>query len=260
MHSLVLATDLDGTFLEGPFQVKKDLYPKLFHLRDNIMLIYVTGRPVESVQELCLSRQLPPAHYVIGDHGTHIVEGTHFKPISNLQESIIKKWNNGTPFLKKLLQKEPGIQLQPLNPPYRLAYYYAPHLLKNETLDKITQAGFDYVLSSEQYLDILPKGVGKGTSLLNLLSEIRISSARVITSGDSLNDLSLFETGLKSIAVSNSEPKLIDKIKSLPNVFFSSFPGILGVLDGLRHWKAIDLDYLSSKRQPAKTSGSDIPM
>ena len=54
------------------------------------------------------------------------------------------------------------------------------------------------------------------------------NSDKVITCGDSLNDLPLFETGYKSIAVSNSEPALLTKIEKMGNVFLSKFPGISG--------------------------------
>jgi len=233
-HELILATDLDGTFLEGDHQTKNIVYNQVLHLRERIFLIYVTGRPVETVKDFCNRGYLPMPHFVIGDHGTHIVDGESFHPIDHLQNPIIQKWNHGTYRLKALLRDEIGLELQPIDPPYRVAYYYDPHYLQETTLQKIREAGFDAILSSDMYLDIVPRGVNKGSTLLNLIDYLGINRELAITCGDSLNDLSLFQTGLKSIAVGNSEPKLIDEIKTLDNVYHSTYPGLLGIIDGLR--------------------------
>ncbi len=240
-YQLTLATDLDGTFLEGDSEIKNVFYNKLVRLREHVMLIYVTGRPVETVEHFCKMGYLPHPHFIIGDHGTHIVEGTSFQVIEQLQNPIIQKWNNSNNALKELLRDDIGIELQPIDPPYRVAYYYDPDHLQDETVQKIIDAGYDVILSSDVYLDILPTGVNKGSTLLNLLNELHINYETVITCGDSLNDLSLFQTGLKGIAVGNSEPKLITKIKALKNVYHSMMPGLLGIIDGLRFYKKIQL-------------------
>lgn len=240
-YQLVLATDLDGTFLEGNNQTKSFFYNKLMQLREHVLLIYTTGRPVEIVKRFCDQGYLPNPHFVLGDHGTHIADGKAFSPISHLQDPIALTWNEGNQRLKELLQHETGIELQPLDPPYRVAYYYDHRHLKNQTLEKIHQAGFDYILSCDMYLDILPKGVNKGSSLLQLLEYVDVAHDLVITSGDSLNDLSLFHTGLKGIAVGNSEPKLVEIITQLDNVYHSKLPGILGIIDGLQHYEKFQL-------------------
>lgn len=233
---LVLATDLDGTFLEGTEQTRTFFYSKLFELQHKILLIYVTGRPIETVAEFCKLGYLPYAHFVMGDHGTHIVDGKSFLPIASLQEPIIAKWSNSNALLKELLLDEKGIQLQPIDPLYRVAYYYEANQLQQSTLQKINKAGFDSVLSCDMYLDILPRGVNKGSSLLASLNYLMIEHDKVITCGDSLNDLSLFQTGLKSIAVGNSEAKLVTAIQNLSNVYHSTFDGLLGIIDGLRFY------------------------
>ena len=236
-YQLVLATDLDGTFLEGDHRVKNSFYRELIRLRESILLIYTTGRPVEIVKQFCDHGHLPHPHYIIGDHGTHIVDGLKFSPVEQLQNPIIQKWNNCNNTIKELLRDEAGIQLQPLDPPYRVAYYYNPDYFQNQTLQKITNAGCDFIQSCDMYLDILPRGVNKGSSLLNILNYLNLNHEIVITCGDSLNDLSLFQTGLKSIAVGNSEPKLIDEIKNLKNVYHSTFPGLYGIIDGLHYFE-----------------------
>ena len=236
-YDLILATDLDGTFLEGDEQTKNYFYHSLQNLRDRILLIYVTGRPIETVKHFCQGGYLPQPHFVIGDHGTHIVDGQSFNPVEPIQNPIISQWNNGNHLLKKLLANELGLQLQPINPPYRVAYYYDENHLRETTVHKIKAAGYDAILSCDMYLDIVPRDVNKGSTLLKLLDYLGLQQELTITCGDSLNDLSLFETGLNSIAVGNSEPKLITAIQSLKNVYLSQHPGLLGIMDGLRYFE-----------------------
>ncbi len=234
-YQLVLATDLDGTFLEGNSATKRFVYNRFAELREQVLLIYTTGRPIETVKQFCLAGYLPLPHYILGDHGTHIADET-FTAVKHLQNPISELWNQSNARLRELLRHERGIQLQPIDPPYRVAYYYDPAYLKNETLKRISAAGFDFILSCESYLDILPKRVNKGSSLLKLLDYLNIQHDAVLTSGDSLNDLSLFQTGLKSIVVANSEPKLVAITKELANVYHSPFHGLLGVMDGIKFY------------------------
>jgi HAD superfamily hydrolase (TIGR01484 family) len=246
IYQLTLATDLDGTFLEGDHRIKSIFYNELLRLRDEVMLIYVTGRPVSTVANFCKNGYLPAPHFVIGDHGTHVVDGKNFSPIEPLQTAIVEKWNNGNHKLKELLQHDPGIELQPIDPPYRVAYYYNPNYFHYDTVNKITNAGYDVILSCESYLDIVPKGINKGVTLLNLLNQFGLAHDTVITCGDSLNDLSLFQTGLKSVAVGNAEPKLVSEIESMQNVYFSSHHGLLGVIDGLAFYNQMTIFNMNS--------------
>jgi hydroxymethylpyrimidine pyrophosphatase-like HAD family hydrolase len=146
MHSkykLVLATDLDGTFLEGNAQTKNYFYNELIRAREEVLLIYTTGRSITTVKQFCSKGYLPYPHFVMGDHGTHIVDGVHFHPVEHLQNPIIQKWNKGNNLLRELLREEAGLELQSINPPYRVAYYYDPDLLENQTLEKIDNAGLE---------------------------------------------------------------------------------------------------------------------
>src|SRR3990167_6188263 len=105
MHSrtdLILATDLDGTFLppEGNGG-GSDLY-KL--IRDNpgkIVLIFVTGRAYESILSLLDDPSVPVPDYIIADVGATILkrQGDTFSPVMPLQQEIAEKWPGHGPFL-----------------------------------------------------------------------------------------------------------------------------------------------------------------
>lgn len=51
--------------------------------------------------------------------------------------------------------------------------------------------------------------------------------------GDTLNDLSLFQTGLQGVIVANREPLLAEAAQGLANVHWSQKDGAAGVLEAL---------------------------
>lgn len=234
--SFVLATDLDGTFLGGSDRQRTEFYEYIESHRDRMLLVFVTGRDLEAIDRMHREMGFPRPDYIIGDVGTTIVDGQTFTPISVVQDWVSSIWQDANDRVKELLANEPGITLQPVNPERRVSYYYKPDELQSSTVQKILDADFDCILSAEKYLDVMPKGVAKGPSLLRLIEALNLDVEHVIPAGDSLNDYSLFETGLKSIAVGNSEPKLADKIKTMPNVYHSLEPGAAGIWDGLKYY------------------------
>ncbi|MEG4204416.1 HAD-IIB family hydrolase [Microcoleus sp. Pol7_A1] len=238
-HSLLLATDLDGTFLGGSNQQRSEFYQYIQNQRDRILLVYVTGRELDRISELYNDPNIPQPDYIIADVGTTIVHGETFEPISVLQDWVAQTWGNANEQVKALLANEPGIELQPVNPHYRVSYYYEPEYLQPKTIQKVIEAGFDSILSydirlNNHYFDVMPKGISKGPTLLKFLAEMNFNLDDTIACGDTLNDLSLFETGLKGIAVGNSEPKLVEKIQTMKNVYHSPYPGVMGIWDGLK--------------------------
>ncbi len=240
-QSLLLATDLDGTFLGGSQQQRSEFYQYIEKQRDRLLLVYVTGRELDWINNLLIENpHIPKPDYIIGDVGTTIVHGETFEPIHPIQDWIIKQWNNSKEKIKTLLANEPGLELQAVNPDYRVSYYYDSENLQPNTIQKVINAGFDCIVSSYNdiyfYFDVMPKGVSKGLTLLKFLEEINFNVDETIACGDTLNDLSLFETGLKGIAVGNSHPNLVDKIQTMDNVYHSSYPGVMGIWDGLKFY------------------------
>lgn len=232
-RSLVLATDLDGTFLEGSIQQRAEFYRYIQHWRDRILLVFVTGRDLDFVKRLCGDAELPHPDYIIGDVGTTIAHGTTFAPLHAVQDWVAAIWRDAGDRIVAMLADEPGIKRQPVISERRVSYYYKPEELRPSTVQKIIDAGFDYILSADRYLDVMPRGVSKGTTLLKFIEVMGLDPNDVIPCGDTLNDLSLFQTGLTSIAVGNSESKLVEKIRTMDNVYHSPHSGVMGIWDGL---------------------------
>ena len=63
---------------------------------------------------------------------------------------------------------------------------------------------FDYVVSSTNFLEILPKGVSKGSTVLRLAQMLGIAPSRVFAIGDYFNDITLLQTAAYSGAPSGA--------------------------------------------------------
>lgn len=237
--TFVLATDLDGTLLGGTPATRRRFYQWLAGLGERCILIFVTGRALEDTLPLLEAASddapLPPRpRYIISDIGTRIVDGHTLRPIAPVQDWVITAWGGANRRVRALLADEPAIAPQAVDAPYRVSYFFDPADFPRRIVDKIEAAGFDCLLSHERYLDVLPRGVSKGPALLRLLRHCGLERCPVAVAGDTLNDLSLFQTGLPGIAVGNAEDGLVAAVRHLPRVYLSTHPGVLGIHDGLR--------------------------
>ncbi|MCB9682539.1 MAG: HAD hydrolase family protein [Alphaproteobacteria bacterium] len=232
---LVLATDLDGTFLGGSESQRRALYDRLATHRDRVHLIFVTGRDLPHIDQLCKAPGFPLPDHIVGDVGTTVVDGRSHQPVAAIQDWIATCWADGGPRAHALLRDTPGLSPQPGTFAYRASYYYEPDVLDPDVPERVRRAGFDCIVSADTFLDVLPPGVSKGPSLLRLLDHLGLPRDRVLVAGDTLNDLSLFQTGLRGVVVGNAEKALRDATEGLPHVHHSPAPGAAGILDALDH-------------------------
>jgi len=94
----------------------------------------------------------------------------------------------------------------------------------------------DVLVSANVFLDVLPRGVDKGSTLRRVLDWLDVADDACIVAGDSLNDLALFETGLRGIAVGNCEPALRRRIAGMQGIYQAAAHGADGVLEGMRFY------------------------
>ncbi len=233
-QGLILATDLDGTFLGGSEAQRAALYGWIEARRDDVMLVFVTGRDLPFIRELA-AQGVPRPDYVIGDVGTTIAGGPGIEPITELEAPIAAAWGNAGARVHAMLKDEPGLRPQETPFRYRMSYYYEPGLLRPSAREKVERAGFDCITSADLYFDVLPPGVSKGPTLVHLMTHLGIAQDKVLVAGDTLNDLSLFKTPYAGVAVSNSEPALVKKLRGMPNVHLSRQPGAAGIADAIAH-------------------------
>jgi len=231
--NLVLATDLDGTFLGGTDEDRRRLYSAL-NRRDDAMVIFVTGRDIDFIADLIGQPGMPRPRYIIGDIGTSVFDGETLQPVDELEADIATRWGDSGERVISLLDGEPGLTLQNTPFRHRVSYDYDPDTLSPRAVARMEACGFDTLLSAGRYFDVLPRGVSKGPTLMRLVETLDLNPETVLVAGDTMNDYSLFQTGLKGVAVGNSEPRLLSAVNRMRNVYRSQSPGAAGIADAIR--------------------------
>lgn len=231
---MLLATDLDGTFLGGTPAERKELYDWLERHRDCISIMFVTGRDLTFIRSLIDSGSVPTPDHVIGNVGTTAVTGPQLTPIAEVEAWIESLWPADAPaHIAALLEGHHHLTLQQGIEGRRVSYYYTDAEKARESAEIVREAGYDALLSADIFFDVLPRGVQKGPTLERVVQALGLSRERVLVAGDTLNDLSLFETGMAGVAVGNSEPKLVEKVRRMPNVKLARGTGAKGILEVL---------------------------
>ena len=234
--TLVLATDLDGTFLGGPEASRKRLYDWIEENRTKVGLIFVTGRDPGFIRDLTRKRGVPRPDFVVGDVGTTIasVDDNHLlTPIEALEAEIASAWGDAGSRVQAALHRMPGLRLQSTGFRYRLSYDMDPEAFDPATLDVVAGMGLDALISADRFFDVLPKDVSKGPSLLRLLTHLNVPNDRCLVAGDTLNDLSMLALGLPAVAVGNSEPALLSALQGQEHVHFATGEGAAGIAEAI---------------------------
>ncbi|MEM1344934.1 MAG: HAD family hydrolase [Pseudomonadota bacterium] len=240
--TLVLATDLDGTFLGASEAERRRLYDWIEANRATVGLIFVTGRDPRFIARLCEGAEglaTPWPEYVIGDVGTTIAAVTagtgeaRITPIPALEADIAQRWADNGARVRQALDGHPGLTLQSADFRYRISYDLDPATYEPSAAQIVSDLGLDHLISDNRFFDVLPRGVSKGPSLLRLIEHLGVDPARVLAAGDTLNDLSMLASGLKAVAVGNSEPGLLAHLDGLDNVHCARAPGAGGILEAI---------------------------
>lgn len=243
---MILATDLDGTFLGGTHQHKEHLY-KLIRENEDFRLIFVTGRGLESVLPLLSDPVIPKPDYIICDVGATVLDGSTLQPIQPIQNIIESKWP-GKQIILEQLDHVKGIRLQPVPQQRRCSFFFDDEHVKAEVSKLEKQLDVDIILSANKFLDVLPRAVNKGTTLQQLISQLGIPDADVLVAGDTLNDLALYGRGFKGVIVGDAEPALVKAANGITDVFVSPVAGAGGILEALNYFPEFR-DYFR-KKQP----------
>lgn len=236
---LVLVTDLDGTLLGGALEERRRFYGWLARQRSRVLHVFCTGRDLGSVARLLAEDEhlgLRAPHLVIGDVGCTVACGASLEPLPLAVEPIEARWRGKPERVLPLMEGAPGVSAQPISSQRRLAYYVDPDAFDHGLIAALEVHGVDCLLSDNRYLDVLPGGVNKGSTLLALVEALEIDPALVVTAGDTLNDLAMFETGLAGVMVGNAEAALRRAAEHLPRTYQARGHGCAGIREGLHHF------------------------
>jgi len=232
----LLVSDVDGTLLGDDEALERFALWYEEHRRQ-LRLVYNSGRFFDSVRESIQSSALPKPDAIIGGVGTAI----HFFADGNELDTWPIRFNGFTAegireVCATFLELEP--QPERFQSKFKVSYYARE--LSQEDLQRLDVAlrgaGFPcrIVYSSRRDLDVLPETADKGSAAAHLAAHWGLAGHDVLVSGDSGNDLAMFQNGFLGIVVANAHEEL--RRLEGPNVYHSPRTHAAGVLDGVEHW------------------------
>ncbi|MGB4672948.1 MAG: glucosylglycerol-phosphate synthase [Azovibrio sp.] len=231
---MLLATDLDGTFLAGHPENRQRLY-QLISAHPEIKLVFVTGRGLEVVLPILSDPTVPTPDYIICDVGGTVVDGKNRQPVQPLQSDIDARWP-GEQVVAEAMGQFPGLDRQEVPQQRRCSYFCAADAVTDAVAKLAESLGCEVLYSAQMYLDILPRGVNKGRTLAALVRYLELERDQVLVAGDTLNDLSMFEEGFIGVCVGESELALLDATRDRARVLHARHTGCGGILEALAHF------------------------
>jgi len=231
---LVLATDLDGTLLAGAHQARRRVRELFSGALPGAKLVFVTGRGLETVIPLLSDPTVPRPHYIIADVGATIVDA-ELRPVEPLAHEIAARWP-GSQAVLRALDGFPGLVRQSVPQERRCSFLAQVDAITPELRSAVDALDCDLLFSAGQYLDVLPRGVGKGVAVRRLADVAGFDLEHIVVAGDTLNDLSMFEAGFRGVVVGAAEPALVQAVRKLPRTIVAEAAGCGGILEAFeRH-------------------------
>jgi sucrose-6F-phosphate phosphohydrolase len=237
---LLLVTDLDGTLL-GDGAALERFCRWLREYRPRVTLVYATGRTVIDVRRLVRSDELPAPDHVIGSVGTEVVAFDTCQPTDGWAARAGQNWRR-----KSICQALAAIaELEP-QPDEFQSEFKVSYFLERATAEQIrhvtaqlaaVQMSADVIYSGRRFVDVLPRGMNKGSAVEFLAQRLGFQTDEVIACGDSGNDLSMCERGFRAVLVANADEDLTRGAR--PPRYHSPFSHAAGVLDGIDYWTSL---------------------
>lgn len=250
---MLLATDLDGTFLAGHPEDRQRLY-QLIGAHPEISLVFVTGRGLEVVMPLLSDPSIPVPDYIICDVGGTVVDGRTLQPVQPLQSDIVARWPGERAVVEAMLPFS-GLERQEVPQQRRCSYFCNAESVSKDIVDTAAALGCDILYSDGRYLDILPRGVNKGSTLTALVHHLGYDPEAVLVAGDTLNDLSMYDHGFVGVCVGDSESALLQATGNRARVFHASRPGCGGILEAIGHFGFLGPNGIDTELQSMETTG-----
>lgn len=234
----LLVSDLDDTLLGDDRALER--FRKFFDGKQpDLHVIYASGRFCESIDRDVGETSLPEPLATIGGVGSEIWLYPDRQPLKEWWEEISSDWSADK--VREILKDEADLESQPdeNQSPFKVSYYLdraTPDRLRGLE-NAIEKAGIRarYVYSSQRDLDILPAGVDKGSAADFLIDYLKRPRERILTSGNSGNDATLFERDFAGIIVSNAHDDL-KEYKDGDRVYLAETPHADGVREGIEYW------------------------
>jgi len=246
----ILFTDLDGTLFLNDSTISDDMRSALKRLTSNgHRLVIASGRPLPSILErIDLLDMRFDNMYVISNNGSLITELATGKKIyeQKLPPSLINEiaeiCNHRNVHVHSYSETEivgydkdaefeyyhtrihmPFVKVKDLGEYLKDGAYKVQiislddyELLKSVGDEILCRLGdrVEAVYSSLKYLEILPKGIGKGISVRRVASLLAMPMSHTYAAGDAGNDITMIKAAGTGIAMANA----IDEVKEIADI------------------------------------------
>jgi sucrose-6F-phosphate phosphohydrolase len=233
--SWLLVSDVDDTLLGDDHALiafAKELEAK----REQIIFSLNSSRPCASLHRSIHENPLIPApDFLCGALGTEIESGETGQLIPEYTAVMNSGWERDQ---VAGLMAELGLEAHPdeFQTPFKASYTVKGPEQYQQVIQHLTRRYLDVkvIFSGNTNLDIIPRQAGKGTAIEFLRKTLGIDPHKVVTAGDSANDLDMFASPNKAIIVANAE-KEIRALKGR-NIYQAKSKYATGLLEGLRYW------------------------
>lgn len=230
----ILCTDLDRTLIaNGSHANDQRALPALHSLlaKTSLKLVYVSGRDIKLVEHAIEKYHLPVPDFAITDVGSQIYQRKNTSWQKNLDwhTALENTWaSHKITTIKNELSSISGISLQEPERQsiFKVSYYFSTKLdfteLNNKLIRIVERANLkaNIVMSVDEttdtgLIDFIPKNASKNLAIQFLAEQESFDTSRLVYSGDSGNDMSVFSSRFNTILVNNAEPHVKELALSL---------------------------------------------
>ena len=223
MRRLLICTDLDRTLLPNGPQAESPGARALFArlaARDEVTLVYVTGRSRKLVEKVIGLYRLPMPDFVITDVGTQLyaVTGGRWTAQSDWETEIAADWGEASyKDIADLFRDVRGLRCQETakQNTHKLSYYVPLHTSRDSLLglmrERLEARGIraSLIWSVDEpagigLLDVLPACATKLHAIEFLSARLGFERRDIVYAGDSGNDLPVLASGVPSVLVANA--------------------------------------------------------
>lgn len=269
MYRVLLGADMDRTLLPNGSQPESPQARHLLHrlrAHPQVLLVYLTGRSRELIQEALADFDLPLPDFAAADVGTTLyrVRDGGWEEWEDWSREIAVDWAGLTgPELHDLVADVPGLQLQEPDRQkrFKLSYYAPADWDRARWLPEMdrrlrargVRAQLVWSLDEPVHrglLDVIPGRATKDDAARWLLHQLEVPPERAVVAGDSGNDLPMLVGELQAVLVANAHPEVRAQAELLalqagrPDRLYVARGGFLGmngnyaagVLEGLAHY------------------------
>ncbi len=269
-QTLLLCTDLDRTLLPNGTQPEspgaRQCFARLSE-REDVTLVYVTGRHKLLVQQAIQCYSLPRPDLVISDVGTKIYDlrTGDWDTWLEWEKEIDPDWAGQTHSdLRALFSDLKSLQLQEREKQntHKLSYYVSLHEDEQQLIHamegRLAQGGINASLiwsvdepAGVGLLDVLPRGATKLHAIEFLRERLDFTLEQTVFAGDSGNDLPVLASRLQAVLVMNASDTVRAAARTEAElagysdaIYFAKggFMGMngnysAGILEGVAHYK-----------------------